>query len=146
MIGDKIKARRLELGMTQEELAQKLGFKSKSSINKIELNKTDIPQKRISQFAKALETTPAFLMDWEKKKESLSPEMKELAKRVRITSTNQYYTKEEKELVKAYREADSLDKMIVMRTLGLESKLAAHPNDNPHAGESDTPEADINKL
>lgn len=36
MIGNLIKQRRLELGMTQEELAHKLGYKSKSSINKEE--------------------------------------------------------------------------------------------------------------
>ena len=36
-IGDRIKARRDELGMSQEELAHKIGYKSKTSINKIEL-------------------------------------------------------------------------------------------------------------
>ena len=35
-IGERIKLRREELQMTQEELAQKLGYKSRSSINKIE--------------------------------------------------------------------------------------------------------------
>ena len=36
-IGANIKRRREELGITQEELSKRLGFKSKSSINKIEL-------------------------------------------------------------------------------------------------------------
>lgn len=37
-IGERIKKRRLELGMTQDELAKKLGYKSRSSVNKLELN------------------------------------------------------------------------------------------------------------
>ena len=41
-IGANICKRRKELGMTQEELAEALGYKSKSSINKIELGKTSI--------------------------------------------------------------------------------------------------------
>lgn len=63
-IGDRIKSRRIQLGMTQEELALKLGYKSKSSINKIEIGVQDLPQKKIVAFAKALETTPAELMGW----------------------------------------------------------------------------------
>lgn len=65
MIGEKIKKRRDELGLTQEELASKLGYKSKSTINKIELGINDISQTKVVTFAEALETTPAFLMGWE---------------------------------------------------------------------------------
>lgn len=36
---DRIKARRLELRLSQDELAQKLGYKSRSTINKIEMGK-----------------------------------------------------------------------------------------------------------
>lgn len=64
MIGDNIKYRREQLNMSQDELAKKLGYKSRSSINKIELNLQDIPQKKIVQFAKALNTSVSYLMDW----------------------------------------------------------------------------------
>jgi len=64
-IGIKIKARREELGMTQEELAEKLGYKSKSTINKIEMGINDITQSKIIAFAKALDTTASLLMGWE---------------------------------------------------------------------------------
>ena len=63
-LGEKIKLRREELGMSQEELAKLLGYKSRSSINKIELQKSDITQHKIVAFAKALKTTPAYLMGW----------------------------------------------------------------------------------
>lgn len=35
-IGQRIKVRREELNMSQEELAKRIGYKSRSSINKIE--------------------------------------------------------------------------------------------------------------
>lgn len=63
-IGDKIRQRREAIGMSQAELASKLGYTSRSSINKIEKDINDIPQLKIIAFAEALETTPAFLMDW----------------------------------------------------------------------------------
>lgn len=65
----RIKERREYLGLTQDELAKKLGYKSRSSINKIEVGENDIPQSKIEQFAKALETTPAYLMGWEEAEE-----------------------------------------------------------------------------
>lgn len=63
-IGDNIKKRREELGMTQEELAKILGYKSKSTINKIEMGINDITQSKVVAFADALKTTPAYLMGW----------------------------------------------------------------------------------
>ena len=64
-IGENIRNRRIELEMTQEELAHKMGYKSKSTINKIELGINDIPQSKIVQFAHVLNTTPKALMGWE---------------------------------------------------------------------------------
>ena len=64
-VGENILRIRKQLGWTQEELATKMGYKSKSSINKIELGLNDIPQSKIAQFAKVLGTTPACLMGWE---------------------------------------------------------------------------------
>lgn len=63
-IGKKIRLRREDLNMSQEDLAKKLGYKSKSTINKIEMGINDISQKKILAFADALNTTPAYLMGW----------------------------------------------------------------------------------
>lgn len=71
-IGQRIKKRRLELGLTQEELAEKMGFKSKSAINKIELGINDITQSKVVKFSKVLNTTTAYLMGWEKEPEDLA--------------------------------------------------------------------------
>lgn len=64
-IGERIKLRREELGMTQVELANKIGYASKSSINKIELNVQNLRQSKIKAIADALNTTPAYIMGWE---------------------------------------------------------------------------------
>lgn len=66
-IGERIKSRREELGLTQQQLADRLGYKSKSAINKIELGVNDIAQKRIVDFAKALNTSIEFLLGMDKK-------------------------------------------------------------------------------
>lgn len=64
-IGQRIAERRRQLNMTQEELAYKMGYKTKSSINKIELGVQDVPQKKIVRFAEVLDTTINYLMGWE---------------------------------------------------------------------------------
>lgn len=63
-LGDNILYMRKQLGLTQEELAQRVGYKSKSSINKIELGLNDIPRSKVVKFAEALGTTPARLMGY----------------------------------------------------------------------------------
>ena len=63
MVGKKIKARRLELNMTQDELAQKCGYKSRSSINKIELDINDVPRTKLIKIAEALECDPVLLIE-----------------------------------------------------------------------------------
>ena len=64
-IGERIKQRRLELGMTQDELARATGYKWRSSINKIELGGQRIPQIQLEKIAQALKTTPSYLAGWE---------------------------------------------------------------------------------
>jgi transcriptional regulator with XRE-family HTH domain len=64
-VGENIFRMRKQLNWTQEELALKMGYKSKSTINKIEMGINDIPQSKIVQFAEVLGTTPAHLMGWD---------------------------------------------------------------------------------
>ena len=64
-IGERIRIRRKELGLTQEDLAKKLGNKSRASVCTVEKDKEDLTTTRIRQYADALECTPAYLMGWE---------------------------------------------------------------------------------
>ena len=62
-IGERIKRRRESLGLTQDDVARLVGYKSRSSINKLELSR-DIPSNKIEKLASALATTPGYLMGW----------------------------------------------------------------------------------
>ena len=63
-IGERIKKLRIEQGLSQDELAAKVGYKTRSAINKIELNERDVKHSQIITFANALGTTPHYLMGW----------------------------------------------------------------------------------
>lgn len=59
---ENIKALREKQGLSQEALAQRTGYKDRSSIAKIEAGLVDLTQSKIAAFAKALNVTPANLM------------------------------------------------------------------------------------
>lgn len=61
---DNIKTRRLELGLSQEELAIKVGYSGKSMIAHIEKGDVDLTQSKIVAIAKALSIPPGDLMGW----------------------------------------------------------------------------------
>lgn len=63
--GQIIKMLREERGMTQETLAELMGYSHKSSINKIEMGKSDLPQSKIIAFAKIFGVTPCELLGYE---------------------------------------------------------------------------------
>ena len=60
-----IKAKRQELGLSQEELAKKVGYRDRTSIAKIETGKVDLSQSKIIEFANILGVTPSCLMGWD---------------------------------------------------------------------------------
>ncbi len=86
-INKRIKSLREQLKMTQEELARKTGYKTRSAINKIESGNRDINQSQIVDFAKALGVTPAYLMGWEDGQELVSKYNKQIANKV----ADEYY-------------------------------------------------------
>lgn len=60
-IGEKIKARRKELGLTTEDLGRMIGVQ-RSAITKYEKNRVDLKSKQINQIAEALQINPALLL------------------------------------------------------------------------------------
>lgn len=91
---ENIKNRRSELHLTQEELAERLGYKGKSMICKIEKGLVDLPQSKITAFAEALATTPGDLMGWTDDDES------EAKKAVDLSSIT-LHLRDDPEMVKA---------------------------------------------
>lgn len=59
-----IKNRRKELGLSQKELATKLGYTSDSTVAKVEVGAVDLSMTKIVAYAKALETDVTTLMGW----------------------------------------------------------------------------------
>ena len=70
-IGERIKQRRLELNMTQDELARKMGYTNKATISKIEKGINDIPFSKVEKFAAALQTTSSELLGWPREMDEL---------------------------------------------------------------------------
>lgn len=93
-IGERIKIRREERKMSQDELAKRIGYKSRSSINKIELGHYNLTQSKIKAIADALETTPSYIMGWDELDESVDLEtLRKQVKQAGVLSdliTNQY--------------------------------------------------------
>ena len=64
-IGDRIRIAREKKGYSQADLAELVGYKSRSSINKIEKEGRDIPRSSIVKFAEVLGVSPSYLIGWE---------------------------------------------------------------------------------
>lgn len=65
-IGARIKELRLKNNLTQQQLADKLHYKSRSTINKIELGINEIHPTKIRGFAHALNTSMEYILGWRK--------------------------------------------------------------------------------
>lgn len=63
-IGERIKNRRIELNITQDELARRLGSSDKSSISRME-NSSKLTLNKVQLLADALNVSPSYLMGWE---------------------------------------------------------------------------------
>ena len=61
-LSSRIRQRREQLGLSQEELAARMGYRTKSSITKLEKGINDLPRAKLEELAAALDTTPAWLM------------------------------------------------------------------------------------
>ena len=111
-VGQNIAAARKRAGMTQEELAGRVGYKTKSAINKIELGIRDLPQKKIAAFAAALGVTPGHLMGWDEKPAEDLQDMGALAAEVLMDQ-------DAMEMVRAYMAMSESDRQAVRAFMAL---------------------------
>lgn len=70
-IGERIKARRQELKLSQREMAARLGYTDHTTLTRIEAGKVDLPQSRIVKIAEVLGVTPGYIMGWEQEPEDM---------------------------------------------------------------------------
>lgn len=71
-VGQRIKSRRIDLQLSQEDLAKMVGYKSRSSIQKIE-SARNLPLPKVEKMANALGCTPSYLMGWEDEAGEVTP-------------------------------------------------------------------------
>ena len=90
-----IKIRRKELGLTQTDLANKLGYGDKSMISHIEAGRIDLPHSKIMDIARVLDIEPGDLLGWE---ENVEEDMDWYAKIIK-----------EKRLIEHIKKLQSLD-------------------------------------
>lgn len=72
-VGERIKNRRNELGMTQTDLAAKMGYSDKTGVSKAETRGDNITTTKIAKFAEALNCSFEYLMGWEETSDYVSP-------------------------------------------------------------------------
>lgn len=85
-VGERIRIRREQLNMTQSELAQKVGYTSRSSVAKVESNANGMVQSKLTVFAEALQTTPAYLLGWDEETEKKNDAIADIILRLRSDS------------------------------------------------------------
>ena len=104
-LADKVRIRREQLGWSQEELALRMGYKSRSSINKIETGRP-VTQKIIARLADALGVTIPYLMGWDEKPADNLEAMGSLAAQVLMDP-------DAMEMVQAYMQLSDADRYAV---------------------------------
>ena len=106
-----IRMLRNELGLTQTDLAKRLGYADKSMIAKIEKGNIDLPLSKVFEFADALGVTASDLLGWSDQSNTVDAD-----------SDNFPFTPLEKDLVTHYRAADPTTQGIVRTILKVEDK------------------------
>ena len=84
-LANKLRAKRLENNLSLQEVADKLGV-SKVTVSRYEtLDITNIPSDKIEGMAELYNTTPAYLMGWEDKKEENTFNLKQRRLELKMT-------------------------------------------------------------
>lgn len=105
-IGERIRIKRTELGLSQTELADRAGYSDKTAISKLEHAGNDISMKQIKRVAKALGTTSSVLLGWE---DDATPTMEEEERALKIRKLYKYVPHQVIE--KASLESDTLEEI-----------------------------------
>ncbi len=107
-IGNRIKQLRTEKDMSQDELAKRSGYGSRSTINKIELGINDVPQSKIKAIAEALGVSVGTLLCWDEFDEK--HDTKKIQKEINlIEHIEQQHGKTTREAFEMYIQLDSDD-------------------------------------
>ena len=105
-IGERIRFKRNEFGLSQSELAEKAGYSDKTAISKLENAGDDISMKQIKRVAKALGINSSILLGW---KDGENPTIEEEERALKIRKLYKYVPHQVIET--ASLEADTLEEI-----------------------------------
>ena len=113
---ENIKKNRLQLRMSQKELAKRTGYTDRSMITKIEKGRVDLPLSKIILFADVLQTTPIELM-------GLSDD--DLMEESTIYHSMDSFTPEEIRMLEVYHKSSPETQQIIRLLLAKEQGIPA---------------------
>lgn len=64
-VGERIKQRRIELGLSQTDFGKRMGLMAKSNVSRLEHSGNNMTLDTVRKCATALDCTVAYLMGWE---------------------------------------------------------------------------------
>lgn len=122
-VGQRLKECRMKKGLTVDELAEKLK-KNRATVYRYENGDIEnLPITILEPIAKALDTSPAFLMGWKENGDTLSQSMD--SRDIMETKKPFYPTEHELEVLTAYRNQPPMQPA-VDRILGISHKNQVH--------------------
>ena len=125
-IGERIKQRRMELGLSQDELSRKMGYQTRNAIYQFE-KKDNMKLSLIEKFAEALDTTPAYLMGWEDEQGNETP-YEQLIDAYVMRDRMAKYSQED--IIRALDFLDALEKATPEARAAIEILLKSHRPDS----------------
>lgn len=116
-VADRIRQRRRDLELSQEDLAKRAGYTDKTSISKFENSGNDISMKQINRLAAALNCSSVYLMGWAS--DPKSTEADPIIVRVGQPKSVTIIDPDEIELLESYRRQTPEIQKAARRVLGL---------------------------
>lgn len=125
-VSDRIKEKRLDLQMSQSELARLAGYSDKTAISKIENSGNNITMKQLRRVAKALHVSAAYLMGWEKDQDMPTAHKEMLEEYVNRERLSQY---SQEEITRALNFLDAFTKASPEIQAAIETLLKGRQSD-----------------
>lgn len=122
-IGRRIRNERERQGLTQDELARKMGYKNRSVVSTME-TATELSLKKVKKVAAALNVDPGYLMGYPSKKADMeipfdSDLKKAFEKLIAESYVKQVLSDAEIAIIKRYRELNDDQKQMILKMLDL---------------------------
>lgn len=122
-IGRRIRNERERQGLTQDELARKMGYKNRSVVSMMEAA-TELSLKKVKKVATALKVDPGYLMGYPSKNADMEIPFdadlkKAFEKLIAESYVKQVLSDTEIAIIKRYRELNDDQKQMILKMLDL---------------------------